>query len=351
MRFPASIRHLTSLIKFFVRPGTLRAQTQAMKPLVIGIGEVLWDVLPSGPRMGGAPANFACHAQALGAAGAIISSVGADDLGSLLLERLAALGVINDGISIDPMRPTGTVAVQLGIDGQPCFTIRDGVAWDNIEAQATALEIMASANAICFGTLGQRSLSSRAAIRQLVKATSPESLRVFDVNLRQSYYSSELIHDSLDLANVMKLNDSELPLIAGLLNLRGNVRDQLATLLERYKLRMVVYTRGSDGSILWNGVHWCEHPGLPVDVQDTIGAGDSFTAAVALGLLQGWPLEWISATANEVAAHVCSCVGAIPPMPEPLRQRFAWDTSFHREPGAASESFSLVSGLADQAPA
>ncbi len=295
-----------------------------MKPLVIGIGELLWDLLPSGPRMGGAPANFACHARALGAAGAIVSSVGADEPGSRLLDKLADLGVLTAGIAIDPIRPTGTVAVQVGIDGQPCFTIRDGVAWDEIRAPA-AMGMMGVADAVCFGTLGQRSLSSRLAIRQLVEATSPAALRVFDVNLRQHYHSGDLIHDSLGLANVMKLSDSELPVIAALLNLRGGVRDQLAALLERYDLRMVAYTRGPDGSILWDGVHWCEHPGLPADVKDTIGAGDSFTAAATLGLLQGRPLEWISATANKVAAHVCSCAGAIPPMPEALRRPFAWD--------------------------
>jgi fructokinase len=296
-----------------------------MKPLVIGIGEILWDLLPSGPRMGGAPANFACHAQALGAAGAIVSSVGADELGSRLLVSLADLGLITSGVSIDPARPTGTVAVQLGTDGQPCFTIRDGVAWECIQAQATEMGMMAAASAICFGTLGQRSPSSRAAICRLVEATPPWTLRVFDVNLRQSYDSSDLIHDSLDLANVVKLSDSELPVIAGLLNLCGSVRDQLAALLERYELRMIAYTRGSEGSILWDGARWCEHPGLSAEVKDTIGAGDSFTAAATLGLLQGWPLEWISEAANEVAAHVCSCAGAIPPMQEALRQRFAWD--------------------------
>jgi fructokinase len=344
MRFSKTRLPLTTSIHPFVRSRTNKPN---MKPLVIGIGELLWDLLPSGPRMGGAPANFACHAQALGAAGAIASSVGADDLGSRLLEKLADLGVLTGGISIDPSRPTGTVAVQLGLDGQPCFGIREGVAWDVIQAPA-AIGMMAAASAVCFGTLGQRSLSSRAVIRQLVGATSPAALRVFDVNLRQNYYSSDLIHDSLVLANVMKLSDSELPVIAGLLNLRGSVRDQLVALLDRYDLRMIAYTRGSDGSILWDGVHWCEHPGLPSDVKDTIGAGDSFTAATTLGLLQGWPLEWISATANEVAAHVCSCVGAIPPMPEALRHRFSWETPVHRAASAEAGPFSLVPGLASQ---
>ncbi|WP_035614072.1 carbohydrate kinase [Haloferula sp. BvORR071] len=295
-----------------------------MRPLVIGLGELLWDILPAGPRMGGAPANFACHAQALGARGAIVSSIGADDLGRRLLECLGELGVATDGIAVDVARPTGTVDVELGMDGQPCFTIREGVAWDGIPVQAAALELMAAASAVCFGTLGQRTASSRTAIRQLLQATPAAALRVFDVNLRQSFYSAELIHDSLELANVMKLSDSELPAIAELLNLRGSVREQLAALLERYQLRMIAYTRGADGSLLWDGQHWCEHAGLPATVKDTIGAGDSFTAATTLGMLQGWPTEWIAATANEVAAHVCSCVGAIPPIPEALRERFQW---------------------------
>lgn len=302
-----------------------------MRPLVIGLGELLWDVLPSGPRMGGAPANFACHAAALGASGAIISSVGRDHLGGQLLETLTSLGIATGGISQDDRAPTGTVEVQLGADGQACYTIHEGVAWDRIGLHGPALQMMAEASAVCFGTLGQRSAPSRASIRELLQATRSEALRVFDANLRQQYYSRELLHESLELANVMKLSDSELPIISELLDLRGTQRDQLAALLDRYHLRMVVYTRGAQGSVLWDGQHWCEHPGLPAEVKDTIGAGDSFTAATALGLLQGWPLEMISATANEVAAHVCSCDGAIPPMPDTLRERFQWQPAPDRE--------------------
>jgi fructokinase len=299
-----------------------------MRPLVIGLGELLWDVLPSGPRMGGAPANFACHAQALGAAGAIVSSVGADDLGARLLETLTALGVASAGISRDEDAPTGTVAVELGADGQPCFTIQDGVAWDRLGVHAPALRMMAAASAVCFGTLGQRAAASRRSIRELLRATRPAALRVFDANLRQHFYSREIVHESLVLANVLKISDIELPVVANLLDLRGSgVRGQLAGLLDRYHLRMIAYTRGAHGSVLWDGTKWYEHPGLPAAVRDTIGAGDSFTAAATLGLLQGWPLEEVSAAANAVAAHVCSCEGAIPPMPEELRQRFQWETT------------------------
>lgn len=318
----------------------LDLETQ-MKPLVIGIGELLWDVLPSGPRMGGAPTNFACHAQALGAEAAIISSVGADELGGRLLERLPGLGVVTEGISVDGARPTGTVAVQLGADGQPVYTIRDDVAWDNLQAQATSIRMMGVASAVCFGTLGQRSDSSRAAIRELVEATSRSALRIFDPNLRQNFFSADVIHESLELANVMKLSDTELPVIASLLHLRGDVREQLTALHKRYELRMVAFTRGSEGSILWDGSLWCEHPGLPAKVKDTIGAGDSFTAATALGLLQEWPIEWISGTANEVAAHVCSSVGAIPPMPESLRQRFVWEAREARPRHHEADAFPM----------
>ncbi|MCW1912247.1 PfkB family carbohydrate kinase [Luteolibacter sp. GHJ8] len=296
-----------------------------MKPLVIGLGEVLWDVLPSGPRMGGAPANFACHARALGAEAAVISSVGRDEDGERLLELLAELGLSTEGISTDVERATGSVTVELGTDGQPCYTIREGVAWDHIVATEAALAQAAAASAICFGSLGQRSLVSQQSIRRLVEATPASALRIFDVNLRQGFYSSEVIHDSLVMANVLKLSDSELPVLAELLNLQGSLREQIETLRSHYDLKLVVYTRGGNGSILWDGVTWCEHSGLPAEVKDTVGAGDSFTAATTMGFLLGWPLGAISENANAVAAHVCSCVGAIPPIPEALRQRFTKD--------------------------
>lgn len=295
-----------------------------MKPKVIGIGELLWDVLPSGPRMGGAPANFACHARSLGADSRIVSRVGQDESGERLIRSLAELGVSTAGISRDESHPTGTVEVELGSDGQPTYTILAGVAWDCMQADPRLIALMEEADAVCFGTLGQRSSKSREAVRQLVQATPVGALRIFDVNLRQDFFSAELVHDSLQMANVLKLSDSELPVIASLLSVDGSVRQQLEALLDRYELRMVAYTRGAEGSILWDGRDWYEHPGLPADVKDTIGAGDSFAAAVTLGLLLGWPVERISDTANEVAAHVCSCVGAIPPMPEALSGRFQW---------------------------
>lgn len=296
-----------------------------MKPKIIGIGELLWDMLPVGPRMGGAPANFACHVKALGADAAVISRVGADDSGARLLVKLQALGVSVEGITEDPVNPTGSVMVDLGSDGQPRFEISREVAWDHLQANPDQIRMIRTADAICFGSLGQRSAASRAAIRKLVAAAHPGALLVFDVNLRGDYFTSEILDDSLALANICKLSDAELPRIAELLGLTGSIPSQLETLLDSYGLKLVVYTRGAGGSLLYNGREWSEHPGLATQVCDTIGAGDSFTAAVTMGLLHGWSLPSISHTANEIAAHVCSCDGAVPPLPQALRDRFQWD--------------------------
>jgi fructokinase len=293
-----------------------------MKPKVLGIGELLWDVLPSGARMGGAPANFACHASALGAAAGIISRVGADEAGDGLLARLRSIDVDTGGISLDPDHATGSVDVRLGGDGQPQFVIHCDVAWDHLSDDDNSRQLIANADAVCFGSLGQRSETSRQMIRQLVMSARPDALRIFDVNLRQDFFSADLIHASMELASVVKLSDSELPIVARLLSIGGSPREQIATLAERYSLRMVVYTRGSGGSILYDGKNWQEHGGTPTEVKDTIGAGDSFTAAVTLGMLHRWPIEMISDAANDVASHVCSCIGAIPPMPGHILDRF-----------------------------
>jgi fructokinase len=293
-----------------------------MKFKVLGIGEVLWDVFPFGRKMGGAPANFAYHARALGADARVVSRVGNDALGTEIIERLEALNVLTYCISVDPTHPTGTVTVEVAADGQPCFTIHEGVAWDHLEPDPALMMTLAGADAVCFGTLGQRCEPSRSTIRTLIGNAPKRAVRVFDVNLRQDFFSRELIHDSLNFANVLKLNDAELPVVARLLGLYGSSKDQIATLLERYDLHLIACTRGAKGSLLYNGKEWCDCPGLPSEVKDTVGAGDSFTAAITLGTLAGWPIEKLSSLANEVAAYVCSCDGATPPMPENLRAHF-----------------------------
>ena len=290
---------------------------------VVGIGEVLWDLFPAGKAIGGAPANFAYHAHALGATASLISRVGNDALGGELLADLAKLGLSTDCISIDRAHPTGTVTVEVAEDGQPRYTIHEDVAWDHLVADRMALARVAAADAICFGSLAQRCAPSQAAIRTMLAASRPEALRIFDVNLRQDFYSRELIEGSLALANVLKLNDAELPVLAHLLGVKSMTeRGQLAEIAERNSLRLVAYTRGANGSMLYDGARWSEHEGRVIAVEDTVGAGDSLTAAVVMGFLDGWDLDVIGERANDIAAYVCSREGATPRLPEELRAPF-----------------------------
>jgi len=300
------------------------------RPIIVGIGELLWDVLPTGRELGGAPANFACHARALGAEARLISRVGADDLGREALARLAALGLPTDSIAVDASLPTSTVSVVVDAAGQPHYQIHENVAWDALQVDAASQRAVMDADAVCFGSLAQRSANSQAAIRALVRATPANALRLFDVNLRQQYFSLPLIEESLALANVLKVNDAELPQLAEMCRLTGDARAQISQLAGRYALRLVACTRGAHGSVLFSDGRWSEHPGLPTEVVDTVGAGDSFTAAMTMGVLAGWArstgsgqaLDEINQRANEVAAYVCSQPGATPALPERLRELF-----------------------------
>ncbi len=287
----------------------------------IGLGEILWDLLPSGRQLGGAPANFAYHAQALGAEAAVISRVGDDSAGRDILELLRAIGLPTAGIGIDLNAPTGTVSVELQPDGQPRFTIHEHVAWDRLTPEPAVVELAARADAVCFGTLGQRGARARESIHAILAATRPEAWRVFDVNLRQQFYSREIIEGSLSTADAVKLNDAELPVLAGMFGLRGDVRNQLADLAGRFGLRSVALTRGGKGSLLLAEGGWSDHPGVTANVIDTVGAGDAFTAAWTLGMLAEEPLAAINARANEVAAFVCGCPGATPAYPAGTHDR------------------------------
>ena len=287
-----------------------------MKFQLVGIGEVLWDLLPGGRQLGGAPANFAYHASALGAEARVISRVGRDDAGRELLRQLDELHVSRECVEEDPTAPTGTVGVDLGADGQPHYTIHENVAWDYLAGEDLGRRAVAAADAVCFGTLAQRSVASHRAICALLRLTPAGSLRILDVNLRQHYYSREIIGESLGLANVLKVNETELPELARMYFLAGDEHTQLVGLSRRFRLRMVAYTRGQRGSVLLDAEgRWSEYPGVPVKVADTVGAGDSFTAALALGVLAGWPLDEINRRASEVAAYVCSQPGATPVLP------------------------------------
>lgn len=289
--------------------------------LCIGLGEVLWDLLPDGRQLGGAPANFAYHAHALGGDGRVISRVGSDDLGRDIVERLGGLGLSTAGISVDPVAPTGTVTVALDPSGQPAYTIHAGVAWDFLEAGSEVLLDAARADAVCFGTLAQRHPVARESIRRVLQATRADALRIFDINLRQRFWSSEVILPSLEAANVLKLNDEELPVLVGLLGWTEVDEERcMGRLADRFGLRAVALTRGACGSRLWldgRSVSWplSGNP-VPLPVVDTVGAGDSYTAALALGLLSGHPPEEILRIAHRVADFVCTRAGATPVMPE-----------------------------------
>jgi len=283
---------------------------------VIGIGEILWDILPSGKQLGGAPANFAYHAHALGARSRLISRVGRDVLGTEILQRLQTLGLPVADIQVDPSAPTGTVTVELSADGQPRFTIHENVAWDHLALEKTALAVVAGADAVSFGTLAQRREPARTTIHALLAGVRPSALRILDINLRQNYFSRELIEQSLGLSNIVKFNDAELPVLADLLELHGSVRQQIEQLARQYSQRLVCLTRGAHGSLLYSGGQWADDPGQPVVVKDTVGAGDAFTAALAVGVLAGKPLDAVNRRANQVARYVCSCEGATPPLPE-----------------------------------
>lgn len=296
---------------------TPTAQAVASNPIAVGLGEVLWDLLPTGKQLGGAPANFAFHAQQLGARGVVVSAVGRDALGEEIKTRLEQLG-LTSSLHISDL-PTGTVSVQLDADGVPSYVIHQPVAWDEMRAAGDGGSA-AKADVVCFGSLAQRSLASREMIHAFLAATRRDAcLRVFDINLRQDFYSESVIRESLDLAGVFKLNDMELPVVAGLLRLPSDEAKFAEALLARLpSLRLVALTRGAHGSALFTREATSQHPGVPTTLADTVGAGDAFTATLALGLLRGEPLDQINAAANRVAAYVCSQHGATPQLPTKL---------------------------------
>ncbi|MBM3132359.1 MAG: carbohydrate kinase, partial [Chloroflexi bacterium] len=290
-----------------------------MKPIIVGIGELLWDMLPTGKQPGGAPANFAYHAQVLGGESRIVSAVGADALGKEIRERLKSLGLNGDSVSEDAIHPTGTTSVSIDAMGKPSYVIHEEVAWDYIRQSPDLLELARKADAVCFGTLAQRSEVSRSTIRAFLSKASSKAVRLFDVNLRQSFYSKEIIETSLELASVLKLSDEELPVIAGLLSIEGDTLTLMEKLGKRYNLRLIALTKGENGSLLYTEDRFFVHHGYRVEVVDTVGAGDAFAAALAIGILNGHDLDSVNDHANRLAAYVCSRAGATPEIPEALR--------------------------------
>lgn len=289
-----------------------------MKPFnIIGLGEVLWDVLPDGKQLGGAPANFAYTASRLGNRGIVLSRVGDDANGAAILDELKAKNLSTEHIQIDQKNPTGTVKVKLE-NGQPEYEIIEPVAWDFLESSDDWREIAANADAVCFGSLAQRGDISRKTIREFVELS--KGWRIFDVNLRQNYFSAEILCESLRLANIVKLNHEELPQIVEMFETAGADKiAQAENLREKFDLNYVCVTRGAAGSILIKSGEVSEHGGEKAEIADTIGAGDAFTAALTHGVLRDWKLSEINEFANRVGAFVASKTGAMPEVSREFR--------------------------------
>ena len=281
-------------------------------PVVVGIGEILWDMLPSGRQLGGAPTNFAWFAKTLGAESYVVSSVGSDSLGRDILARLDKMKISREYISVDRDHPTGVVDVQLDKDGKPAYDIRRDVAWDFIRFSPELHSLARRTRAVCFGSLAQRSAVSRRTIRKFVSLMPASALKVFDVNLRQSFYNRNIIHDLLKLSNVFKLNDDELVIVADMLSVSGNEANVVKSLMRRYQLDVVALTRGGEGSVLYCADGKCVVKGQKIKIVDTVGAGDSFASALAVGLVNGVKTEKIIELANRLAAYVCGRHGATP---------------------------------------
>ena len=280
---------------------------------VVGLGELLWDLLPTGRQLGGAPANFAYITSALGDEGFPASRLGQDELGAEAVLRLTELGLPTSFVQEDSNHPTGTVKVEVDDKGQPRFEISGSVAWDFLEWTPEWRTLAAQAGAVCFGSLAQRSDRSRSTIHRFLQAMRPNSLRIFDVNLRQSFYSAQILADSMKLATIVKLNHEELPIIMRLLDLEHREEESSAKrLVALYHLKLLCLTRGSGGSLLLSADARSEHRGFSVKVVDTVGAGDAFTAGLVHEYLRGASLDQMNEVANRVGAWVASEAGATP---------------------------------------
>ena len=290
--------------------------------IVVGIGEALWDVLPEGKKIGGAPANFAYHVSQFGLPSRVVSAVGEDKLGAEILDNFREKK-LNCMIEQVPY-PTGTVQVELDAEGVPCYDIKEGVAWDNIP-YTNALEGLAHCTrAVCFGSLAQRSVVSRETINRFLDAmpVTDETLKIFDVNLRQGFYTKEILCNSFQKCNILKINDEELVTVSRMFGYPGiDLQDKCWILLAKYNLKMLILTCGVNGSYVFTpgNVSFVETP--KVEVADTVGAGDSFTATFVAALLKGMSITEAHRLAVDVSAFVCTQNGAMPVIPDYLKER------------------------------
>lgn len=279
---------------------------------VIGIGELLWDILPGGKKLGGAPCNFVYHAQKQGAEAYALSAVGNDDNGKEILQLLKSKGISSELIDVND-KPTGTVEVELDSNGIPQYTIHENVAWDYIEPGISNKLVVSNADIICFGSLAQRNRVSGDTIMHLLPACKSTALIVFDINLRQNFYSKEIIEKSMEFCNVLKLNEDELPVVCDLLEIEGeSEEEQISYLIKHYNFKLVAFTKGAEGSLLMtaNEKSYIKTP--KVKVKDTVGAGDSFTAVMIINFAKGNSLKELHQKAVDISAFVCMQDGAMP---------------------------------------
>lgn len=287
---------------------------------VVGLGEALWDVFPEGKKIGGAPANFAFHAGQFGLEAYAVSAVGDDDLGRELEASLDEAGL--DYCFETVPYPTGTVLVELDEAGVPSYNIKEGAAWDNIPFTDKLRELASGCDAVCFGSLAQRSEVSRSTIRSFLNAMPESSLKIFDINLRQHYYSKDLLCECMELSDILKINDDEIVAVADMLGCgMSDLEDIARMLLERFNLRMLILTRGAIGSYVFTPSEMSFLATPKVDVVSTVGAGDSFTGAFISAILKGKDIHSAHRLAVDVSAYVCTQVGAMPALPGELIER------------------------------
>ncbi|MCR8912604.1 carbohydrate kinase [Barnesiella sp. ET7] len=292
--------------------------------IIVGMGEALWDVLPEGKKLGGAPANFAYHVSQFGLNSRVVSAVGQDKLGTEILDNFREKRL--QGIIETVPYPTGTVQVTLDNEGVPCYDIKEGVAWDNIPYTEELDQLARQTQAVCFGSLAQRSIVSRETIARFLATMpdTPETLKIFDINLRQSFYTKEILCDSFSRCNVLKINDEELVTVSRLFGYPGiDLQDKCWILLAKYNLKMLILTCGVNGSYVFTPGHvsFVETP--TVQVADTVGAGDSFTAAFTAAIIRGRSVREAHQLAVDTSAYVCTQQGAMPVLPESLTSRLA----------------------------
>ena len=285
-----------------------------MNKIIVGMGEALWDVLPEGKKIGGAPANFAYHVSQFGFDSRVVSAVGRDADGQEILDVFAQKKLTCEIEQVD--YPTGTVQVTLDAVGVPCYEIKEGVAWDNIPFTDDLKRLALSTRAVCFGSLAQRSPVSRATIQRFLDTM------IFDINLRQGFYTKEILCESMRRCNILKINDEELVTISRIFGYPGiDLQDKCWILLAKYNLKMLILTCGTNGSYVFTPgvVSYQDTPKVPV--ADTVGAGDSFTAAFTSAILSGKPVPEAHKLAVEVSAYVCTQSGAMPELPSAFKSR------------------------------